>query len=74
MIDDAAEGGIDEALNNADDKGAHDYPLGDFPEQGCLDLLAEAEADDKGDKGSHYGNPDRKFLDEFRLFHDCQKN
>lgn len=70
VIDDSAEAGEDETLHDADYGCAHNYPLGDFPEESGLDLLAEAESDDKGDDGSHYGNPYRKFLNEFRLFHD----
>lgn len=64
MIDDAAQTREDEALYDPDDGCTHDYPLGDFPEESGLDLLAEAQADDKGDDGSHYGNPYRQFLDE----------
>lgn len=69
VIDDASDTHKDEPFEDADDNESHNDPLCDLGKQVAFDDLAEAKSDDGDDDGGNDRHPNRKFLNEFGLFH-----
>ena len=60
---------IDEAFQDADDDEAHDHPFGDLGKEAAFDDAAEAEADDRDERGGYHRHPYRHTFAECHFIH-----